>query len=170
MNEGTTVARELVERLWKDSPERPQPNAEPVVATLPPSDHIVHRPDLSYLNRRWVWENQPGAQDRGGFSLGLRRWLKARLARLIASSIDYYFIEERAFIERLVRFQNDVAKKSDQLSDEIRQVAIADRSLVAWIQEQIDDLARRNEELHGLLEGRLERLEASQDREQKSPR
>ena len=168
MKEGTTVARELVERIWKDPPEVPRPNAAPVVATLPPSDHIVHRPDLGYLNRRWVWANEP--ETNGGPSFGLRRRLKARLARLIASSIDYYFVEERAFIERLVRFQNDVATKSDQLSDEIRQVAAADHSLVAWMQDRIDDLSRRNDLLHGLLEARIERLETSKDVERESPR
>jgi hypothetical protein len=166
MREGTTVARELVERLWKDPPEAPQPSHVPVVPTLPPSDHIVHRPDLGYLNRRWVWTNDAGTNGRGGF----RRRLKLRLARLIARSIDSYFAEERAFIEHLVRFQNDVARKSDQLSDEIRHVAATDRSLVAWMQDQIDDLSRKNELLHGLLEARIERLEASQDGARTSPR
>jgi hypothetical protein len=169
MKEGTTVARELVEGLWKDAPVVPPPTAPPVVATLPPSDHIVHRPDLGYLNRRWIWAHEPDTNGSAGLGLGLRRRLKARLARWIASSIDSYFVEERAFIERLVRFQNDVAKKSDQLSDEIRRVADADRSLAAWLQEQIDDLSRRNDLLHGLLEARLERLEASEERERRSP-
>jgi hypothetical protein len=170
MKEGTTVARELVERLWKDPSGARQPNAEPALATLPPSDHIVHRPDLAYLNRRWVWEKKPDTASRRASPFRVRRWLKARLARLVVDSIDAYLVEERAFIERLVRFQNEVAKKSDQLSDEIRQVAGADRSLAAWMQDQIDDLSRRNGLLHGLLEARVEALEASKGLERASPR
>jgi hypothetical protein len=170
MKEGTTVARELVERLWKDLRGTQPPNVEPAFATLPPSDHIVHRPDLAYLNRHWVWDKKPDAASRRGSPFRVRRWLKARLARLVMDSMDAYLVEERAFIERLVRFQNEAAKKSDQLSDEVRQVAAADRALAAWMQERIDDLSRHNGLLHGLLEARVERLEASKAEERGSPR
>ena len=170
MKEGTTVARELVERLWKDPRGAQQPSAEPVLAALPPSDHIIHRPDLAYLNRRWVWEGDPDGARRSGSVFGLRRWLRVRLVRLIMDLLDAYFVEERAFLERLVRFQNEVAKKSDQLSDEVRQVAAADHSLAAWMRERMDELARHADLRHGLLEARVERLEGSKAEEGESPR
>lgn len=162
-----TLARELVDRLGNDPARAPRGDAAPEPPPLPPSDHIVHRADLAYLNRRWIWSGEPEAASRGWFPFDLRRRLKARLARFLASSIESYFIEERAFVERLVRFQNDVAKNSDQLSEEIRQVAAAERSLVAWMQDRFDELSRRNEALHSLLEARVERLEASRDAERK---
>jgi hypothetical protein len=162
MNEGTTVARELVERLWTSSEEGQRTAAEPRVAALTPSEHIVHQPDLAYLNRRWIWASEPEGGT-GGSPLGLRRRLKAAFARLVMGSMARYFVEERAFIEHLVRFQNDVAKKSDRLSDELREVAAVDRSTIVWMQDRLDELSRRNDLLHCLLEARVERLEASRD-------
>jgi hypothetical protein len=169
MKEGTIVARDLVEHLWKDFPEAQPRQAEPVLPTLPPTDYVVHRPELAYLNRSWVWADKTEATDRREFPLSLRRWLKARLAQLIMRSLGRYFVEERAFIERLVRFQNDLAKKGDQLSDEIRQIAFAERSAVDWMRDQLDELSRRNHLLHALLEARVERLEASLGGERTSP-
>jgi hypothetical protein len=169
MKEEAIVARDLVDHLWKDAPDVHWRQAEPALATLPPSDHVVHRPDLAYLNRSWIWAPGPDATSLGEVPRSLRHRLKLWLARLIMRSLDGYFLEERAFVERLVRFQNDVAKKSDQQSDEIRQVAAASRSVVAWMQGQLDELSRRNHLLHGLLESRIERLEAGPNGERKSP-
>lgn len=166
MKEGTIVARELVDHLWTDPVAPPRPITEPVGATLPPNDHIVHRPELAVLNRTWVWTNEAESPSRGGLSFRIRRWLKARLARLIMSSIDRYLLEERGFLEHLVRFQNQVAERSDQLSDEIRQVAAAERSLAVSMQERMDELSRRNDLLHGILEARVRRLEASSSQEE----
>jgi hypothetical protein len=169
MKEGTIVARDLVERLWKDFPDAQPQRTELVLPTLPPSDYIVHRQELAYLNRSWIWASEADAASRRESPFRLRRWLKARLARLIMRSLGHYFLEERAFIERLVRFQNDLARKVDQLSDEIRQIAFAERSAVDWMRNQVDELSRRNHLLHGLLEARVERLEASLSGERKSP-
>jgi hypothetical protein len=169
MKEGTIVARELVERLWADPPAGPPPPAAQAAA-LGPNDHIVHRPDLAFLNRSWVWSNASEGPDRGGFAARVRRWLRTRIARLILTSIDRYLLEERAFIEHLVRFQNQVAETSDRLSDEIRQVAAAESSLAVWTQDRIDELWRRTDLLHGLLESRVLRLEASTSRERETSR
>jgi hypothetical protein len=168
MKEGTIVARDLVEHLWKDVPDAQPRRTELAHPTLPPSDYIVHRQELAYLNRSWIWAGEADAGRRES-PFRLRRWLKARLTRVIMRSLDRYFLDERAFIERLVRLQNDLARKVDQLSDEIRQVAFAERSAVDWMRDQVDELSRRNHLLHGLLEARVERLEAGLRGEQKSP-
>jgi hypothetical protein len=169
MKEGTIVARDLVEHLWKDFPDAQPRRTEPVLPTLSPSDHIVHRQELAYLNHSWIWAHEADAGSRRESPFRLRRWLKARLARLIMRSLNRYFLEERAFVECLVRFQNDLARKVDQLSDEIRQIAFTERSAVDWMRGRVDELSRRNHLLHGLLEARVERLEAGLGGEQKSP-
>jgi hypothetical protein len=169
MKEGTIVARDLVEHLWKDFPNAQPRQTGPILPTLSPTDHVVHSPELAYLNRSWIWADESDAAGRRELPFSLRRWLKARFARLLMRSLDRYFLEERAFVERLVRLQNDLAKKGDQLSDEIRQIAFAERSAVEWMRDQLDEASRRNHLLHGLLEARVERLEASLSGERKSP-
>jgi len=169
MKKDVIATRDLVEHLWKDAPDVQRQPTEPALPTLPPSEHVVHRPDLAYLNRRWIWAARRDANPPDEAPWSLRRRVKLWVTGLILRSLDGYLLEERAFMERLVRFQNDVAKKSDQHSEEIRQVAAANRSVVAWMQDQLDELSRRTQLQHGLLEARLERLEAHVDAERKAP-
>ena len=83
MKEEAIVARDLVDHLWKDAPDVHWRQPEPALATLPPSDHVVHRPDLAYLNRSWIWAPGPDATGLGEVPRSLRHRLKLWLARLI---------------------------------------------------------------------------------------
>ena len=144
----TVRARELVEQLWSES-DVPPPLAKSTAApSLPASDHVLHRPELAYLNGHWVWEPTGG-----------RGWLGKLFARLFARVLDRYLLEERAFVEALVRFQNDLARKSDQLSEEIRQLEAAQRTLALALDERLERIERQTAALHGVLEARVERLE-----------
>ena len=44
---------------------------------------------------------------------GVGPWLRTKLAGLVGRMLQRYLLDERAFVERLVRFQNDLAKRCE---------------------------------------------------------
>jgi hypothetical protein len=123
-----------------------------VIPDLPPSDHIQHRAELAHLNRYWSWEFGYEPPRGGGLAGILFGRLKARLARFVWNVLERHLRAERDFMENLVRFNNELAKRCDQLSDEIRMVTQAERDVAAG-------LARRADLGHHLLEACLVQLE-----------
>lgn len=147
------TARKVVAELCAETRGDEDPMARIVIPDLPPSDHIQHRAELAYLNRHWLWETghePPPTEGLGRILLGR---LKARLARFMWNLLERHLRAEREFIENLVRFNNDLAKRCDQLSDEIRMVTQAEREVASG-------LVRRADLGHHLLEARLAQLEA----------
>ena len=146
-------ARKVVAKLCAEARSDEDPMARIAIPDLPPSDHIQHRAELAHLNRYWCWEfgyEPPQTRGLAGFLFGR---LKTRLARFVWNVLERHLGAERDYIENLVRFQNELAKRCDQLSDEIRMVAEAEREVAAG-------LARRADLDHHLLEARLAQLEA----------
>lgn len=144
MEGSRTDVREIVNRLRHEcqATERPEP------PLLPPSDHVQHRAELAHLNRNWMWEVRPEFPGHGAISAGVGK-AKARIARFVLQQLFAKYLQtERDFTMNLVRFQNDVAKKIDQLSDEIRLLAKA-----------LNRLSERDEILHCALEARIKRME-----------
>jgi hypothetical protein len=145
-------ARKVVAELCAELHADEDPMARIVIPDLPPSDHIVHRTELAHMNRHWCWEFAYEPSRKEGLAGILFGGLKARLARFVWNVLDRHLRAERDFIENLVRFNNDLAKRCDQLSDEIRRVTKAEREVAAA-------LVRRADLGHSLLEARLTQLE-----------
>ncbi|HSD10671.1 MAG TPA: hypothetical protein VLF14_06790 [Candidatus Binatia bacterium] len=147
-------ARKLVAELSAEARADEDPTARVVMTELPPSDHLVHRPELAHLNRHWSWDVSYTPPRTGGLAAFLFGRLKIRLARFVWNVLERHLRAERDFIHNLVRFNNELAKRCDQLSDEIRMVTAAEREVAAG-------LARRADLGHHLLEARLAQLEAT---------
>jgi len=145
-------ARKLVAELCAEVRGDEDPGARISIPDLPPSDHIQHRAELAHLNRHWSWESGCEPPPGGGLAGTLFGRVKARLARFVWNVLERRLRAEQNFIENLVRFNNELAKRCDQLSDEIRMVAQAERDAAAA-------LARRVDLGHHLLEARLAQLE-----------
>jgi poly-beta-hydroxyalkanoate depolymerase len=146
-------ARKVVADLCAETRTDENPMARVVIPGLPPSDHIQHRAELAHMNRHWCWEVGYQPPPKGGLAGILFGRLKARLTRFVWTVLDRHLRAERDFIENLVRFNNELAKRCDQLSDEVRMVAKAER-------EVADGLVRRVDLAHSLLEARVAQLEA----------
>ena len=145
-------ARKVVAELCAETRSDEDPMARIVILDLPPSDHIQHRAELAHLNRHWCWEFGYEPLRREGLAGILFGRLKARLARFVWNLLEQRLRAERDFIHNLVRFNNELAKRCDQLSDEIRMVTQAERDVAAG-------LVRRVDLGHHLLEARLAQLE-----------
>jgi hypothetical protein len=143
----------MVTELCAEARADEDPMARIVMTELPPSDHLLHRTELAHLNRHWSWDVGYAPPQTGGLAALLFGRLKSRLARFVWNVLERHVRAERDFVENLVRFQNELARRCDQLSDEIRMVAEAEREVAAG-------LARRADLDHHLLEARLAQLEA----------
>jgi hypothetical protein len=146
-------ARKVVAELCAETRSDEDPGARISIPALPPSDHIQHRAELAHLNRHWSWEFGYEPPRMRGLAGSLFGRMKARLARFVWNLLERHLQAERNFVENLVRFNNELAKRCDQLSDEIRMVSQAEREAAAG-------LARRADLGHHLLEARLAQLEA----------
>jgi hypothetical protein len=147
------TARKVVAELCAETRGDEDPMARIVIPDLPPSDHIQHRAELAYLNRHWLWETGHEPPPTEGLGRILVGRLKARLARFMWNLLERHLRAEREFNENLVRFNNEMAKRCDQLSDEIRMVTQAEREIASG-------LVQRADRGHHLLEARLAQLEA----------
>lgn len=154
MSDAPLRSRKLVEELWSEADAPPPLDTEVRVPATLSSDDLRQHPELAYLNRHWVWE-----------AGGVGSWLRAKLAGLVGRLLERYLLDERAFVERLVRFQNDLAKRCDELAGEVHGLAAAQRALVEAVDERLERLERRASALHGALEARLERLEEAAKRD-----
>ena len=147
--------RDLVERLWRDAKAAENDAPPRGVPELPPADHILHREALAYLNRGYLVADLPEVPLPEGS--GLRVQFRRRVTRIAAGVVRFmlerHLVDYREFLVQLVRFENELAKKSDVLGDEIRAVA-------AGAREEMRLLAERVEMHHRLVEDRLARLEA----------
>jgi hypothetical protein len=146
-------ARKLVAEMSAEARADEDPMARVAMTELPPSDHLLHRPELAHLNRHWSWSVSYAPPRTGGLAASLFGRLKVRLARFVWNVLEHYLRDERDFAENLVRFQNDLARRCDQLSDEIRSVARAQREIATGFSRSADLR-------HHLLEARLSQLEA----------
>ena len=146
-------ARKVVAELCAEIRSDEDPLAKILIPDFPPSDHLQHRAELAHLNRHWSWESGYEPPRTKGLAGTLFGRLKARLARFVWNVLDRHLRAEREFLENLVRLTNELAKRCDQLSDEIRMVTLAEREVAAG-------LARRADLGHQLLEARLAQLEA----------
>lgn len=148
-------ARELVGRLWAETEARKV--VEDTVPALPGAVSLQHGHILRHLNAKWQFDISPFT----GNATGLRRRLKVRLGRTVVSLLQGYLEEERDFLAHLVRLQNELAVRTDEAAEEVRQVVQALRASVTMLSE-------RDDRLHALAEARLEQLQAAIDQLQRA--
>ena len=148
-----TDVRELIDRFRRGTTrpaidafrEAGGPLPEPVSA------HVQHEPELAYVNQHWVLPTNPPDPAPGRF-LALRRRMKAAVSRTVLSVLGRYLLGEREFLAALTRFQNDVARRADTLSEELHALVVAARLEESRLRE-------RDEILHRALEERIASLE-----------
>ncbi|MGH7858163.1 MAG: hypothetical protein ACREQY_12635, partial [Candidatus Binatia bacterium] len=132
------------------------------IPILGPAGRMQENEDLSYLNRFWQLERTPPPASGGRF-LRLRAWLKGQAFGVVDSVLARYFREERDFLENLVRVQNELARRIDELAHEVRTVGLATHRFAGAFRETFADLRERDEMLRMLLERRLAELEARKE-------
>ena len=144
-----------MERLWHEAKSAENDAARRGVPELPPADHILHREGLAYLNRGYLLADlaEPPLPEGSGLRAEFRRRVTRIAAGVVRFMLERRLVDEREFLIQLVRFENELARKSDALGDEIRAVA-------AGAREEMRLLAERVEMHHRLIEDRLARLEA----------
>lgn len=148
MGNSDPAARDLAARLWSESRAAARGNTRghiPLAKELP---RLQFLPELKYVNERWVLQT-PMGPTRGGALGRVLRWFKAIVTRLVLSSINGYLLDEREFLSNLVRLENEVVKRCEYLTDEIR-------ILAQMMEAESHRLSERAELLHRLLEERIE--------------
>lgn len=141
MEEGELDPRELLERLHADKRTL-------VWTPLAPAGNLVtwrQRPmrdeeALEYLHRHWALPDQPDAAVAGR---GLRGRLVAVFARLAFRVMGPYLRSERELFAHLVRMNDALARRCDELAEALseRQTADAenDARLAAWLQVHAEE-------------------------------
>ncbi|MGH7898622.1 MAG: class I SAM-dependent methyltransferase, partial [Candidatus Binatia bacterium] len=136
------IRREIAEEAAAESIE---PRGKPVDAEALPK--VAYRPELNYLNRNWQLfdansEMRSHRRLLGPVVLRFKRWLR----RLVIGVLDGYFDKERIFLRELVRFNNELAERSDRILREVT--------------ERTKAVAERNDLFLAAFDMRLEELEA----------
>ena len=143
MEDGELDPQELLERLHDDKRSL-------VWTPLSPSDRLIvwrQRPmrdeeALEYLHQHWTLPDGPDAATFGG---GLRGRLVGLFARLAFRVLGPYLRSERELLAHMVRMNDALARRCDELADTVaeRQTAEAenDARLAAWLQVHADDMA-----------------------------
>lgn len=142
-------ARELVEQLWAEA--RAKRDVAEMIPDLRQSEALQHGHLLRHVNAKWELDTSPRVEGRG-----FRRRVKGRMARTVASVLSGYFEGERDFLAHVVRLQNEVALRSDQSAEDIRQA-------VQSLRRTTTMLTDRDDRLHALVEARLDALEKAVD-------
>ncbi|MHB8682119.1 MAG: hypothetical protein ACYDA2_08500 [Acidimicrobiales bacterium] len=144
MDEAALDPQEILERIRNDHRSL---KWEP----LAPSDSLARwhqRPmrdeeSLEYLHGHWAL---PDAPDPAVGGSGLRGRVVRAFGRLVFRVLGPYLRSERELVSRLVRMNDALAHRCDELAEEIarRQVANAenDARLAAWLQALADDAER----------------------------
>ncbi|MEA2627192.1 MAG: hypothetical protein QOD06_3237 [Candidatus Binatota bacterium] len=157
--EGAPIdARRLVEEVWREAEAERVPPRPFVPTSLPPADHIQHRPELAQMNRAWLFDLDGGPAPSGALA-PVKRALRALARRVVLPVMSSYLVREREFLENLVRFENDLARRADELAEETRTVARSVRELGDLVRVELERLRDRQDRLHRLLEARVEDLE-----------
>lgn len=143
MEDGELDPQELLERLHADKRAL-------VWEPLAPSSWLItwrQRPmrdeeALEYLHRHWALPDGP---DPVTFARGPRGRLVALFARLAFRVLGPYLRSERELLAHMVRMNDALARRCDELADTVaeRQTAEAenDARLAAWLQVHADDMA-----------------------------
>ena len=160
MERASLQVSDIVKRLRRRAGER-----SPVSPLeLPTRTLLADNSDLAHLNRHWVI-GEPGEPIRSGLAAKLRRWLipapfrrwiRQWLARAVLSSLERYLLEEREFLSALVRYQNELAVRTDELVAEIRNVAShGDESTRAAVEELTVELRGQRRAIDRQLDRRF---------------
>ena len=140
-------------------------------------ERLREHPDLDYLNRCWRFHTAPLPTSPGPFQR-LRGWIHAKISGIVVSVLTRYFRQERDFLANLVRVQNEMARRLDDLADgagrslevqnemarridllthEMRTLDGATHRFSVAFREAFAELEERDEILRMLLEKRLEK-------------
>lgn len=143
-------SRELVERLWSDVRLREEFASKTAVPELSDYEQLVQGESLRYLNLHFP--GRPPNPQQPGTGAGLKRKIRARVARFVIGLFGEYLEAEREFNTHVVRFANSTANCQDRLVHDLRLLAEAVRTESRRLTDEFDTL-------HRLLESRVVALE-----------
>jgi hypothetical protein len=167
MERPTIDVRELIDDIRKTGSVTTGAAASGIAVSLPDAASLRASPELGYLNRHWFVDAELVPAD-VAFAVRLRRalvprfvrkWIRTWVAEIVCASLERYLLEERVFLENLVRLQNDLARRGDELAEETRLLASITGRVAERIGEISDQSVARDEYFHVRAERRLERLE-----------
>jgi hypothetical protein len=167
MDDAALSIDELIDEIRRNGWRKNGKRASELGVALAPAPSLRASRELEYLNRGWVLEGGIESRRLGVFTVlrrtlvprFVRSWIRGMLTRVVVSVLEPYLLEERAFLERLVRLQNELARRGDELADETRALAAATDGLGRWLDGTYAHLVAHDELLHAQAERRLERLE-----------
>ncbi len=139
--------------MWAPSPTEPLPRPDP-------ADPLRAHAGLSYAHQHWALPDSPladspladspPADSPPARATGLRGRLRALVAAQVFGSLNSYLRQERELIGNLVRLNDSMAQRCDDLTEEVEALrAELDRRAVvranddAQIAGMLDNLRRR---------------------------
>ncbi len=153
MERPVVFSRSVVEELCKELDALAAPLKIDLPVVCPTTEPLRTAEALAHLNRSWVLDTRPSLSATGRFARS-RNVLKRIVSRLVIGTLERYFLEERAFLENLVRLENRLVERTDDNAGQMRSIARAVDDIarcVEWVDE-------RGEILHRLLDDKLQRL------------
>ena len=114
---------------------------------------------LDYLNQHWVFEIDAAPAGPGPLA-ALRVRAKRLATRVVRGALSSFVLQERQFLEHLVRLQNELAERLDRDARELERVAAALTELRAEMRHAVGDgraLHHRIDTCLSLLESEIGR-------------
>jgi hypothetical protein len=119
VGESGVNSREMVERIWHEVALREALAAEPLDDKRPPRVELHHDMERHYLNAHCMLDHTPSDLSSAGRFPQLKSRLKRRAAHFVVGVLNRYFTDEQEFLAHLVRFQNNLAERHDELGREV---------------------------------------------------
>jgi hypothetical protein len=167
MEHATIDVRELIDDIRKNGGATDGSASAGIAVSLPQAASLRASSELGHLNRHWVVDAELVTTNaRSAVRLRrmlvprfIRTWIRKWVAELVSAALERYLLEERVFFENLVRLQNDLARRGDELAGETRLLASITGRIAERLGELSDEAVARDEFFHARAERRLERVE-----------
>lgn len=105
---------------------------------------LVQSPELAYLNRHYGLSREVPS---GGGKFSIKAQMKRLIGRLVFGSLTEYLTAEHEYLIKLVRFQNEIARRLDASMVESHEMAATARDALRVAEEALT--------LHRNLEERM---------------
>ena len=141
MGEAALGASELVEQVRERANRLAwtPPAHEPLERTLD-RPRLHDHPGLTYAHRHWALPDHSSETGRGP-----KAWVRRIVGRFVFYALRHYLQEERDLIGHLVRLNDDLAQRCDELTE-------AHRELLDELDHRFSDAATSQEKLATMLD------------------
>jgi hypothetical protein len=163
LGEATYRSRDLVEQIWHDVAVEAELATEPIAAAPPDFALLIHDEERQWINAHCELDTSPADLPQVGRLGSLKAGFKHRAATFVVAVLRRYFVEERELLAHMVRFQNNVATRHDELAAEVKR-------LHQQLPAELRRLWQRDALLFELLASRVAELEDEVEDLKKAPR